>query len=209
MVTFQVRACRPVAVDVARLAQFGPDAVAAYAGVEHLTMSGERCTSATVAELYGVERDRMARAIAVLMDARILIDRTESDDQPDEPFDLPRPRPKVTPRRYGEPPEWRGAWPLNRDLDLAPRQAVVYHLFKDDELRYVGMTEHLAKRLRQHHKAGRHFDRWEAFACADRPSACAFEIECIKRLRPPENRGPGGDLSFVAGWSGRPPGARP
>jgi hypothetical protein len=114
----------------------------------------------------------------------------EVPPEPPSPWEEPRRRrPKITARPMKRPPEYVGHWPLP-ESDPCPRdgEAVVYHLYRGDDLRYVGVTEHFPTRLKAHAHGGRQFDRWTAYICADRRSAEAFEQQCINRKRPPENR---------------------
>lgn len=63
-----------------------------------------------------------------------------------------------------------------------PKGSVIYFLFKDGELSYIGSTNHLARRLRKHRFKGRRFDEF-SFIRADKK----FEKMLIRIFKPPEN----------------------
>jgi predicted GIY-YIG superfamily endonuclease len=85
---------------------------------------------------------------------------------------------------------WRGSWPLDR-ADRIPmyKTCVVYVLYDPaDEPCYVGSTQNLKARLKDHHKDGKPFLRWTASACPDREAAFQLEEKLLAEHKPYLNR---------------------
>jgi hypothetical protein len=85
---------------------------------------------------------------------------------------------------------WRGTWPLEGS-DRVPvyDTCVVYVLYDSaNEPCYVGSTHDLKARLKAHHKGGKPFVAWTAFACADREAAYLLEEKLLAEYQPYLNR---------------------
>ena len=80
---------------------------------------------------------------------------------------------------------WEGLFPLD-SRDPAPPHPVpvVYSLFDDDGLCYVGSTDDFRTRLRAHRKGGKVFTGWTAQAFRSRREAYTVERSLITRYRP-------------------------
>lgn len=85
---------------------------------------------------------------------------------------------------------WRGLFPLG-PTEVAPPagQSVVYVLFDAANAPcYVGSTEHLRARLKNHADNGKQFARWLAYPCADREAAYLLEERLLSEHKPYLNR---------------------
>jgi GIY-YIG catalytic domain-containing protein len=85
---------------------------------------------------------------------------------------------------------WRGSWPLEAG-DRTPiyGACVVYVLYDGaNDPCYVGSTQNLKARLKDHRKDGKPFVRWTAFACADREAAYQLEDKLLNEHQPYLNR---------------------
>lgn len=85
---------------------------------------------------------------------------------------------------------WQGSWPLD-DADRVPmyNSCVVYVLYDAaNDPCYVGSTQNLKARLKDHHKDGKPFVRWSAFACADREGAYQLEEKLLAEHQPYLNK---------------------
>lgn len=85
---------------------------------------------------------------------------------------------------------WQGSWPLDR-ADRVPmyNTCVVYVLYDAaNEPCYVGSTQNLKARLKDHHKDEKPFVRWTAFACFDREAAYQLEERLLNEHQPYLNR---------------------
>lgn len=102
--------------------------------------------------------------------------------------DVARPAPEVptiTHRAVTAPPDLSGTWPGG--VDRSERGPLTYALYRAGDLRYIGATEYLWRRLDAHARGGRTFDTWSAWRLPDRLSADVFEAAMIEQWRPPEN----------------------
>ena len=85
---------------------------------------------------------------------------------------------------------WQGSWPLDR-ADRVPmyNTCVVYVLYDaTNEPCYVGSTQNLKARLKDHHKDEKPFIRWTAFACTDREAAYRLEEKLLAEHQPYLNK---------------------
>lgn len=85
---------------------------------------------------------------------------------------------------------WRGAWPRT-GCDRLPVSGtcVVYVLYDaDNEPCYVGSTQDLLARLKDHAKKGKQFVCWSASACKDRDAAYALEVRLLDEYMPYLNK---------------------
>jgi len=85
---------------------------------------------------------------------------------------------------------WQGSWPLDR-ADRVPmyNTCVVYVLYDAmNEPCYVGSTQNLKARLKDHHKDEKPFTRWTAFACDDREAAYQLEEKLLGEHKPYLNK---------------------
>lgn len=85
---------------------------------------------------------------------------------------------------------WQGAWPLGPG-DRAPMYGacVVYVLYDAaNDPCYVGSTQNLLARLKDHRKDGKPFVRWSAFPCKDREAAYALEEKLLNEHMPYLNK---------------------
>jgi len=85
---------------------------------------------------------------------------------------------------------WAGSWPLGRG-DRVPmfNTCVVYVLYDAaNEPCYVGSTQNLKSRLKDHRKDGKPFVRWTAFACPDREAAYQLEEKLLGEQQPYLNK---------------------
>lgn len=85
---------------------------------------------------------------------------------------------------------WQGSWPLDRG-DRVPmyNTCVVYVLYDAaNDPCYVGSTQNLKARLKDHHKDEKPFVRWTAFACADREAAYQLEEKLLNEHQPYLNK---------------------
>lgn len=85
---------------------------------------------------------------------------------------------------------WQGSWPLDH-ADRVPmyNTCVVYVLYDaTNGPCYVGSTQNLKARLKDHHKDGKPFTRWTAFACGDREAAYQLEEKLLAEHQPYLNK---------------------
>lgn len=95
--------------------------------------------------------------------------------------------------------EWAAAEKRRRDLVrrkvmldpmLAPtayRVAGVYILFRGAEVRYVGRSSHIYRRLNDHDRKAMDWDGFRVWPCSDSIKAADMERRFIEQHRPPLN----------------------
>ena len=85
---------------------------------------------------------------------------------------------------------WRGVWPLGNDAHVPMYGACVVYVLYDEvnEPCYVGSTQNLKARLKDHHKDQKPFTYWTAFACADRETAYLLEEKLLSEHQPYLNK---------------------
>lgn len=94
---------------------------------------------------------------------------------------------EITHKAFNEPQadgRWRGSWPYPRGTSLPARgQSVVYHLYDDSLDRcYIGSSEDLRARLKNHKKDGKVFGSWMAEPHCDRDAAYEAEETLLQSL---------------------------
>ena len=85
---------------------------------------------------------------------------------------------------------WRGAWPLTGGDRLPIYGTCVVYVLYDEahEPCYVGSTQDLSARLKDHGKKGKPFVRWSASACKDREDAYLLEEKLLAEHQPYLNK---------------------
>jgi hypothetical protein len=85
---------------------------------------------------------------------------------------------------------WVGDWPVLEGAQRPrPGISVVYVLFgADNEPCYVGSSRNFVNRMRDHHRDGKQFVRWQAYRCRDREHAYELEVRLLKERMPHLNR---------------------
>ena len=78
---------------------------------------------------------------------------------------------------------------------------VVYFLFKDDKLVYIGQTKQVLKRLHEHRKS-KNFDRFSFVVCKTIEDAYTIEQELIEYVKPKLNIRKGKTYENVANEMG-------
>jgi len=74
---------------------------------------------------------------------------------------------------------------INRATDFAPVSGV-YFLIRSGEIRYIGMSSHVRRRIIQHQNDGRVFDAYSIIKC-EPGEAVRLEKHYIRKFDPAEN----------------------
>lgn len=67
------------------------------------------------------------------------------------------------------------------------RVAGVYMLFRGAELRYIGRSVSIYRRMNDHDRTNKDWDSFRIFPCSDWAEAAALERKLIEKHRPPLN----------------------
>lgn len=83
---------------------------------------------------------------------------------------------------------------LRHDVHIDPakgaskyRVAGVYMLLRGREVRYIGRSSHIYRRLNDHNRKEVEWDRFRIFPCSNSIEAADLESKMIKRYQPPLN----------------------
>lgn len=86
---------------------------------------------------------------------------------------------------------WRGEYPIDREIHSRPRKGVnvVYVLYDADNAPcYVGSTKDFYWRLEAHARNGKRFARWLAYSCPTRSDAYELETRLLREHKPYLNK---------------------
>lgn len=152
----------------------------AFVQMLHRIGTSHRCgelTDAQLARLFTrVQEERFAGVVA-LWDASVAISYRKMQTL-------------VAQLPNGPEGSWVGEQPLSVHSPApAPGASVVYVLFDAaNEPVYVGSTKNFRSRLREHHRDGKTFARWQAHPCRDREHAYRLEDRLLREHLPQLNR---------------------